>query len=435
MARTVRNAKIDTPSARSKIAARREPHWTPISKGCAVGYRRGANGGTWIARLRGEDGRQHYEALGAADDAREADGSTVFNYGQAQARAREFFKRKAAELSGDYVPDAGPFTVERALEAYFHERERRGSRGLTKDLSSARVRIIPALGQVEVSKLTSRRIREWHGELARAPKLGRAGRLEKERKSRPIDSGDTDSLRKRRATANRTLTVLKAALNHAFHEGRVATDEAWRKVKPFRETDAAVIRFLTEDECLRLVNACEGSFRDLVRAALLTGCRYGELIRMRAEDFNREAGTVVVRLSKSGKSRHVVLTDEGRELFESMLRGRSAPEIFPRDDGVAWKASQQQRRLRETCKRARIEPAVTFHILRHTYASSLAMRGAPMGVIAAQLGHANTRITEKHYAHLAPNYVAETIRNALPSLGIVPKANVASIVRKQVANG
>jgi hypothetical protein len=238
MARTVRNAKIDTPSARSKIAVRREPHWTPISKGCAVGYRRGANGGTWIARLRGDDGRQHYEALGAADDAREADGSTVFNYGQAQARAREFFKRKAAELSGDYMPDAGPFTVEKALEAYFHERERRGSRGLAKDLSSARVRIIPSLGRLEVAKLTTRRVREWHGDLAKAPKLGRAGRLEKERKSRPVDFADTDSLRKRRATANRTLTVLKAALNHAFHEGSVATDEAWRKVKLLISTES-----------------------------------------------------------------------------------------------------------------------------------------------------------------------------------------------------
>jgi len=41
-------------------------------------------------------------------------------------------------------------------------------------------------------------------------------------------------VRARRATANRTLTVLKAALNQAFHESRIASDEAWRKAKPFR---------------------------------------------------------------------------------------------------------------------------------------------------------------------------------------------------------
>ncbi len=75
--------------------------------------------------------------------------------------------------------------------------------------------------------------------------------------------------------------------------------------------------------------------------------------------------------------------------------------------------------------RAKIEPAATFHILRHTYASALAMRGVPMGVIAAQLGHSDTRMTEKHHAHLAPNYVADTVRAALPALGIVEPSNIA----------
>jgi integrase len=48
--------------------------------------------------------------------------------------------------------------------------------------------------------------------------------------------------------------------------------------------------------------------------------------------------------------------------------------------------------------------------LRHTHASILAMQAVPMAVIARQLGHSDTRMTERHYAHLAPNYVADTIR-------------------------
>jgi hypothetical protein len=48
--------------------------------------------------------------------------------------------------------------------------------------------------------------------------------------------------------------------------------------------------------------------------------------------------------------------------------------------------------------------------------SILAMRGVPMAVIARQLGHADTRMTERHYAHLAPNYVADTIRAGFPRL-------------------
>ena len=57
------------------------------------------------------------------------------------------------------------------------------------------------------------------------------------------------------------------------------------------------------------------------------------------------------------------------------------------------------------------------------------MRGVPLGVIAAQLGHADTRMTERHYAHLAPNYVADTVRAALPTLGIVEESNVMSWAR------
>jgi len=96
MARTVKNTKIDSRSARSKLPKRREPYWTIISAGCAIGYRKGAKGGTWIARLRGDDDSQHYDALGAADDAREPDGLTVFSFTQAKEEARKFFSGRRA---------------------------------------------------------------------------------------------------------------------------------------------------------------------------------------------------------------------------------------------------------------------------------------------------------------------------------------------------
>jgi integrase len=84
---------------------------------------------------------------------------------------------------------------------------------------------------------------------------------------------------------------------------------------------------------------------------------------------------------------------------------RLAPSalIFTHADGRPWKASEQARPLLATSKAAAIEPAATFHILRHTHASTLALRSVPMSVIAAQLGHADTRMTERHYAHLTPN--------------------------------
>jgi integrase len=427
MARTVHNAKIDTRSARLKLDQRREPYWTSVSRSCAIGYRRGSKGGTWIGRSRDEEGHQHYEALGAADDARDPDNLTVFSFAQAQERARSFFLRAARRAAGEPAVD-DKRTVEAALVEYFQAREGRGSRGVRADRYAADARIIPALGSAELEKLTSARIRDWLTKLAAAPKLVRTAKGAAERKTHKVKSTDADAVRARRATANRVLTILKAALNHAFAEGHVASDEAWRKVKPFREADAAVVRFLSPAECKRLVNACPKDFRQLVQGALLTGCRYGELIHMAASDFNHAAGTVTVRLSKSGKPRHITLTDEGRALFTRLTAGKKPRAlVFARGDGGEWKASHQQRPLIAASTRTNIDPPATFHVLRHSYASILAMRGAPMGVIAAQLGHADTRMTERHYAHLSPTYVSETIRASLPNMGLVDASNIASI--------
>ncbi len=155
--------------------------------------------------------------------------------------------------------------------------------------------------------------------------------------------------------------------------------------------------------------------------ALLTGCRYGELCRLKVGDCDRDAGTIRVSESKAGKARHVPLTDEGQALFERMAAGRrgTAP-VFVRPDGEPWGQSHQVRPIREASRRAGIDPPVSFHIIRHTYGSLLAMRGTPLDVIAAALGHSDTRMTSRHYAHLQPSYVAQTIRANLPSFGVRP---------------
>jgi integrase len=414
-----------------KLAQRRDPYWTVISKGCAIGYRRGVNGGTWIARMRGEEGKQHFEALGAADDTCDADGNMALSFAEAQERARAFFKRKAREFAGHDDAKSGPFTVAQAIEEYLVHRARRGSKGVRADTYAANARIVPALGGLEVAKLTSKRIREWHEYVANAPRKVRTKRFAEKQATRDFEADDPEEVRARRSTANRLLTVLKAALNHAFHEGRAAADESWRKVKPFREVDSPVIRYLSADECRRIVNACPADFRALVQGALATGCRYGELTHLIASDFDSEAGTITIRRSKAGKVRHVALADQGKAFFSSLTAGRlSSDLIFLRSDGEGWGPSHQQRPLTAASRIAGVEPTATFHVLRHTYGSSLAMKGVPMGVIAVQLGHSDTRMTERHYAHLAPSYIAETIRASLPALGDFRPDNVAPLTRR-----
>jgi len=124
------------------------------------------------------------------------------------------------------------------------------------------------------------------------------------------------------------------------------------------------------------------------------------------------------------------LTGEAPELVERLTVGRSPGDFLLRcDDGRAWKRAEQLRPMCEACARAGIAPAVGFHVLRHTHASILAMRAVPMAVIARQLGHSDTRMTERHYAHLAPNYVADTIRASFPRLTASTPAKVVSIGR------
>lgn len=423
MARAVRDARLETRTARSRLAARHEPYWRLISEGVHLGYRKGKRGGVWLARCRPAGGRYRKARLGAADDAAEADGSEVLDFRQAQDTARAWADR---QLRGEPAAPAvaGPYTVADAMRDYLADCAHRG----VKSLDDARIRseslILPKLGALEVAALTPARLREWHRELAAAPPRlrTRPGAAQQYRDT----EGDPEAERRRRSTANRNLATLKAALNFAYREGKVASDDAWRRVRPFAETAAARTRYLDADEVTRLVNAAEPGLRELVQGALHTGARYGELARMTVADFNADAGTVAVRASKSGRPRHVVLTDEGRTFFEAVTAGRQGDErLFRRRDGSAWGRAHQQRPLAAACARAGIRPAANFYVLRHTYASHLAMRGVPLQVLAANLGHADTRMVEKHYAHLAPSYMAQAIRGA--GLGYTVPAHQSNV--------
>lgn len=188
--------------------------------------------------------------------------------------------------------------------------------------ASAAALIRPPLGGCEIGELTAGMLRNWHAALAEAPARLRTSKNAATRNVRVIDLNDPDAVRRRRATANRVLTILKAALNLAYRDGHAQSDEAWRRVKPFREADAPKIRYLSHAETKRLVNACDPHFRPLVQCALLTGARYGEIAGFRVSDFDHDAGTITVRASKGGRRRHIVLNDDGTALFECHVAGR-----------------------------------------------------------------------------------------------------------------
>lgn len=384
-----RDARLETRAARGKLKIQHEPHWRQLVTGVSLGYRKGQRGGTWIARKLA-DGKYRKKTLGPADDVSEADGESVLDYAQAHEKALAFAKAPAEERA------TSNYTVDDALDDYLRWHRTHGkSAERTAKVVDKHLR--PKFGKKRVADLTAKQIRAWHSGLIEPDEQGR---------------------RRSKATANRILTVFKAALNHAYHDGIVPHADAWGRVRPFRNAESARDRYLSQDECTRLINACDPAFRELVTAALYSGCRYGELIRAEARDYNPDAGTLTVPIAKSNKARHVPLTDAGQAVFERAIMGKQGGDrIFTREDGEPWGEAQQIRRMKTASEAASLEPRANFHDLRRTYGALLAMQGVPMHVIAAAMGHADTRMTERHYAHLQPNYVADTIRAHLPNFG------------------
>jgi integrase len=402
------------------LPARNAPYWCPIANGRALGYRKGANGGSWLARYRANDGARHQTALGSADDALDAVDNDVLTFAAAQAAARDWFARIDGNLGKRLVR----YTVGHALDDYVAAF---AGKSREKTVWAIDRYIRPALGENEVVSLTANVLGSFLRDLADQPAVYRANK-KGERKLRPVIGTGTGT-RARRASANRVFAILKAALSLAFQNCRVPSDDAWRKVKPFPKVDAPRVQYLSPAEAVRLVNAAAVHFRPLVQAALLTGARWSELCRMRVRDADLVAGVVLIPETKAGRPRYVHLSDEGVGLFGALCGGKALDElIFTNQHGRAFGASHQIRPMREACENGKV-PSTGFHILRHTYGSRLAMAGVPIAVIAEALGHSDERITRKHYAHLSPSYVRDAIRAGLGTMGVF-EMSIVSPIRK-----
>lgn len=433
MARTKRSAKLDSRNARLKpnVKAGRM-HQEPIAPGRYLAYRRPEKGGagSWYARMNVE-GKILQGRLGTADDFLEADGDDILTYAQAQDEAGKWFKNQdeAARLEAHGgVVNRGPFTVADAIQAYLEHADSIEKKTAKDSRCRARVHIIPSLGALKVEKLTRRTVEQWRDALASSPAKvkGRKGEGPRDGEA----AATPDERRARKSSANRVLTILKAALTYARDRGLVTcADDAWALVKPFRGVEEARQEYLTPEQQQRLLNSIpDVEFKRLVQGALLTGCRYGELCRLVCGDFDASgAGSLLIREAKGGKPRRVLLTSQGRSFFQSITAGRPADApIFTRSgikrrvrtakhEEATWGPSEQLRLMREACKTAGL-PLMGFHQLRHSYASALVSAGMPLAMVAKLTGHADARMLERHYAHLAPSDLSKALEALAPKL-------------------
>jgi hypothetical protein len=142
MARTFRDANLETRTARFRLAIRAEPYWRTVDPGAHLGYYRGKRGGSWVARLY-QEGRYRKTALGTADDMSDADGVAIVSFAQAQVAARNWFAKLARESTGIEPAAAGPYHVRDALSDYLADYKRRGGKALAATQVAADAHILP----------------------------------------------------------------------------------------------------------------------------------------------------------------------------------------------------------------------------------------------------------------------------------------------------
>jgi integrase len=427
----ITHVSIDTPSSRLRLKTGRNVFWNAVpipDHRVHIGWQRtkGERNGRWLMRrylgssvtAKGHN-FPHYsvETLGAADDAKAADGKHVLSFEQAVSLIR---KRLGEPDKPKLDRNPETYTVWQAWEDYAAQVR---AEGREPDEVRAKAHIQNSIGPLVVaSELTTQKLQDWLTKLATAPAQlrSRKGQLNYRRPK------TDDAKRARRASANRVLTLAKAALNFAFKQGVLPSDNAWKRVSPFKQVDSAFARYLETEDANRLINVCSDELRPLVQAALLTGARYGELTRMKCEDFNARTGKLVVRKSKSGKPRDITLTEQGVEFFRHHCAGRTGL-MFTRANGYGWSKNDQSRPMREAVTRAKIEAPFGFHALRHTWASLSVMNGMPLIVVAKNLGHRDTRMVEKVYGHMSESYLNQIIREKAPTFEIQINKTVAPL--------
>ncbi|MEO1607540.1 MAG: tyrosine-type recombinase/integrase [Pseudomonadota bacterium] len=298
-----------------------------------------------------------------------------------------------ALLLGDAPPEPTPTLT----EIYAAWREARMPRlAPTTQASfatSIETRILPALGQKPVDRLTVAEFAEWF-------------RVESERKP---------------GAANWRLTQVRQLLKFARETGRVPEDMPDPSAALRRNRRAPVGRILTRTEIAALGRALD-DLQDwdplgvaLIRLLLLTGCRLAEIRTLDWRDV--EPDRLRLRHAKRGP-RDVLLSDAAREVFEALKAYGDAGPVFPDPARLDHPMPAPRQLWTKLKARAELPPRLRLHDLRHTFASMSLMSGESLAITGKLLGHRSTASTEQ-YVHLDGHFLdaaAERVTSTIQRL-------------------
>lgn len=214
-----------------------------------------------------------------------------------------------------------------------------------------------------------------------------------------------------RKTINNHLTVLRKLLSTAVEWRELATLPAIKWMKP----PPPEFDFLTFEEADRLIAAADPAWRVMILVGCRTGLRLGELLALRWVDVDLEGGRLVVRRAvsrgivgtpKNGQTREVGLSKQAAGALRD--HPRRGPLVFSATDGSMLTKGATKWPLWSAAKAAAIR-RIGWHVLRHTFASHLVMRGAPIKTVQELMGHSTIEMTMR-YAHMSPDARREAVQ-------------------------
>ena len=217
-------------------------------------------------------------------------------------------------------------------------------------------------------------------------------------------------------TINRYFAALRHILNLAIAESYLVTNPV-KGVRFFPEPTGR-LKFLTEAEIARLREYLSPEHWAVVAFSLETGLRLSEQFQARWDCLNSEQGILTIPLSKSGKTRHAILSESAIAIVGGLSSWTHSPFLFPSPliPGQPMQGRNFVVKIYEPAlKQAGIEGA-TWHTLRHTFASRAVMAGVDIRSVQELMGHSTITMTMR-YAHLSPAHLRTAVNKA--SLGVI----------------
>jgi integrase len=210
-------------------------------------------------------------------------------------------------------------------------------------------------------------------------------------------------------TVNRHVATIKHMFTKAVEWELIEEDvlKKVRKAKQLKENNGR-LRYLSKEECQKLVSECVEHLRPIVVTALNTGMRRGEIFSLKWANVDLKNGFILLEegMTKNGERREIPINATVRAVLQDVPRRLDLPYVFynPRTD---LPYGDIKNAFNGACRRAGIKD-FHFHDLRHTFASQLVMGGQDITTVKQLLGHKTLTMTLR-YSHLAPAHTVKAV--------------------------